>query len=280
MDLDADGDLDILSGSYSRQSDDMAGLFQVLWGEQTGAFRKAATLTGSDGKELLLPASKHDEVDVGRICTRPFAADLDGDGKLDIVAGNFGGTFAVFRGEGAGKFVPEAQWLDAGGARMAVEHHGDPFLVDWDKDGDLDLISGSAQGGAFLFVNSGSRTEARFGARVTLVEAAGEASESEELGDAHLRGPSGSTRVWCDDVNGDGKLDLLLGDCVTLYHAVAGVEASEAKAKLREWRKALEKLFEDSDSDDFNERYEALEKVRDEYVKEDRTGFVWLLLRK
>lgn len=33
---------------------------------------------------------------------------------------------------------------------MAVNAHGDPFLVDWDADGDLDLLSGSAQSGAFL----------------------------------------------------------------------------------------------------------------------------------
>ena len=30
MELNGDGHLDILSGSYSRQSEDMAGLFQVL----------------------------------------------------------------------------------------------------------------------------------------------------------------------------------------------------------------------------------------------------------
>ena len=36
-----------------------------------------------------------------KICTRPFAVDLNGDGKLDIVSGNFSGTFGFFAGDTA-----------------------------------------------------------------------------------------------------------------------------------------------------------------------------------
>lgn len=280
MDLDSDGNLDILSGSYSRMENDMAGLFQVLWGEKGGGFRPAKALDGSDGSVLLLPKGEGvDGPDISRICTRPFAADLDGDGKLDIVAGNFGGTFAFFRGEGAGKFAPGASWLEAGGTRMTVPAHGDPFLIDWDKDGDLDLLSGSAQGGVFLFTNQGSKTEPKFGEMQTLVEQAGHEAQSDQLGDGHLEGPGSSTRVWADDLNGDGKLDLLLGDSVTLYHAAEGVEASVAKEKLGEWRGALSELLEDQ-PEDFSQAYEELVKERDVFVTEDSTGFVWVLYQK
>jgi len=258
----------------------MAGLFQVLWGEPDGALRPAEVLAGSDGKELLLPAGGSEDVDIDRICTRPFACDLDGDGKLDLVVGNFAGTFGLFRGEGKGQFGPQATWLQADEKRMQVQAHGDPFLIDWDGDGDLDLLSGSAQGGAFLFVNLGSRTEPRFGPRTTLVEPVGHERESDALGDAHLVGPGSSTRVWADDLDGDGKLDLLLGDCVTLYHAAEGVEASVARAKLGEWRTALAALFEESESEDFSQRYESLGKARDAYVTEERTGFVWAFYRR
>jgi len=279
VDLDSDGRTDILSGSYSRQDGDMAGLFQVLWGTAEGGFRKAEALAGSDGAVLLLPAGDSEDVDVDRICTRPFAADLDGDGKLDLVSGNFAGTFALFRGEGRGKFAPAATWLEAGGERMRVDAHGDPFLVDWDADGDLDLLSGSAQGGVFLFTNVGTRTAARFDASKVLLEPVGHAEPSAELGDAHLTRPNDSTRVWADDVNGDGKLDLLVGDNVTLYHAKDGVAPELAKEKLAVWLAAMEELFMAA-GDDFNERYEALEKARDEHVREERTGFVWAFYRK
>jgi hypothetical protein len=270
VDLDQDGRIDLLSGSYSRMQDDMAGLFQVLWGGAQG-FSKARTLTGTDGEPLLL---RGDE-EVDRICTRPFAADLDGDGDLDLVAGNFRGKFAFFRGEGKGAFAPEPTWLQADGEDMAVNAHGDPFLVDWDADGDLDLVSGSAQGGAFHFTNLGSRGEPRFGKRIELLEPAGYA-ENDELGDAHLRAPSDSTRLWVEDLDGDGKLDLCVGDNVTLYHAVEGVSEAVAKEKLAAWRAAVEALSQE----EFAERYEGLEQEREAFVREDRTGFVWVYYRK
>jgi hypothetical protein len=277
VDLDSDGNLDILSGSYSRQGQDMAGLFQVLWGEKGGTFAQAKVLAGSDGQELVLPAGGSKDVDVDRICTRPFAADLDGDGKLDIVSGNFAGTFAFFHGEGAGKFAPSATWLEADGARMSVPAHGDPFLVDWDGDGDLDLLSGSAQGGAFLFPNRGSRTRPSFGKRVTLLEPVGYASATDRLGDGHLAKPGSSTRLWADDLDGDGKLDLLVGDNVTLYHAEKGVAEATALEKLTAWRNALAEL---ESGDDYAEQYERLEAERKLFVREERTGFVWALYRR
>jgi VCBS repeat protein len=279
VDLDEDGALDILSGSYSRHDGDMAGVFQVLRGQKDGSFAKAAPLCDADGEPLILPGDE----EVDRICTRPFAADLDGDGKLDLVSGNFRGRFALFRGEGKGKFAPEASWLrtpaepdGALGKDLVVSAHGDPFLVDWDGDGDLDMLSGSAQGGAFLFPNVGSRTEPRFGKRAELLEPAGHGATSDRLGDAHLKAPSDSTRLWVDDLNGDGKLDLLVGDNVTLYFAQKDVSEATAKQKLGEWRAALAALSEE----EFSENYERLENERDVFVRQERTGFVWAYYRK
>jgi VCBS repeat protein len=181
----------------------------------------------------------------------------------------------LFDGKGKGEFAPRSRWLEAN-KRTRVRMHGDPFLVDWDGDGDLDLLSGSSLGGAFLFSNEGSRTKPRFGKSVELLEPAGQ-KETTELGDAHLRGPSEATRLWADDVNGDGKLDLLVGDNVTLYHAVEGVEGDVARQKLAEWRAALS---EAEKRGSFQLEYERLGKQREAFVREDRTGFVWVLYRK
>ena len=49
------GRRDILSGSYSRVERPMAGLFQVLYGEPDGTFRKAEVLRGTDGEPLVIP---------------------------------------------------------------------------------------------------------------------------------------------------------------------------------------------------------------------------------
>ena len=146
MDLDRDGRRDILSGSYSRMENDMAGLFQVLRGKADGTFAKAEVLKGTDGQPLIIPHTE--ETWAAAICTRPFAVDWNGDGHLDLVVGTFAGTFYLFKGEGNGKFQPRPEPITSGDQPLKNEgYHGDPFVIDWDGDGDLDILSGSAKGG-------------------------------------------------------------------------------------------------------------------------------------
>jgi hypothetical protein len=38
---------------------------------------------------------------------------------------------------------------------------------------------------------------------------------------ADLKGPLGCTRIWVDDVNSDGKLDILVGDQAPLVSPAA-----------------------------------------------------------
>ena len=150
MDIDGDGRRDILSGSYSRMTNDMAGLFQVLHGKADGTFGKAEVLKGTDGEPLIIPVqSKPGKGDdwVNNICTRPFAVDWDGDGHLDLVVGTFPGSLYLFKGQGHGKFLPKPEQMKAGDQPLKVEgHHGDPFVVDWDGDGHLDLVVGTFPG--------------------------------------------------------------------------------------------------------------------------------------
>lgn len=285
MELNGDGHLDLLSGCYSRHDADMAGLFQVCWGSADG-LRPPEALRGDDGKELIITTSGAGDTMVQKICTRPVACDLDGDGKLDLVSGNFGGTFAFFQGLGGGKFAAKSTWLQAGGGEMHVPHHSDPFVIDWDGDGDLDILSGSSSGGVFLFANAGSKTAPKFGARQTLLP---EHQHSEDLvfGDAHLKGPQGSTRIWVADVDGDQKLDLLVGDQVTLIHVAKGVTEAEATAKLKDWRARQQQHFQaqkdeptEAEQKAWMDTYHQLEKEREAFAPEQVTGFVWLLRQK
>jgi len=258
----------------------MAGLFQVLWGEEGGTFRAAQPLDDGKGEPLLLDGSD----DVDRICTRPFAADVDGDGKLDLVSGNFSGTFALFAGQGGGKFSPKPTWLECGGRLLQVEAHSDPVLVDWDGDGDLDLLSGSSPGGAFLFRNVGTPTSPRFGSPKTLVAPAGHGGSATRFGDAHLTGPGASTRLWADDVDGDGKIDLLIGDDVTLRFPIDGLDEATAAKRLAEHEaeeaRVLGGLGDGSDQAAIERAFGELEEKRAKIVREESTGFVWLLRRK
>ena len=128
----------------------MVGSFWVLYGQKEGGFAKAVELQGTDGKTLMIHSKKVEGRDVTteNICTRPFAADWDGDGDLDIITGNFAGNFFVFAGEGAGKFGPAAAPVTTvdGEVLQVNGVHSDPFIIDWDGDGDIDLLAASSNG--------------------------------------------------------------------------------------------------------------------------------------
>jgi hypothetical protein len=287
VDLDADGDQDILSGSYSRMSTDMAGLFQVLWRQADGSFRQAAELKGTDDQPLIIAH----ESDIERICTRPMAVDWDADGDLDLVVGNFLGTFYLFTGEGQGRFLPDAQQImsSEGGPLQIHGQHSDPFPIDWDRDGDIDLVSGSSQGGVQWAENTaGPDKPPEFQSFSSLIAAGPAVPYGEPLEEAALKGPATSTRVWVDDINGDGKLDLLVGDSVTLIARAEGLTEEDFNRKKaeweRQWAEAGQRLQDAGDDEEAQaEAHQKLQELygkRSEFITEDATGFVWLYLQK
>ncbi len=288
MDIDGDGRRDILSGSYSRMEDDMAGLFQVLYGTSNGMFRTAEVLTGTDGEPLIVPAGgKHD---IEKICTRPFAIDWDGDGHLDLVVGNFAGTFYWFRGEGKGAFQPKPEAIKSGTEPLRLNgHHSDPFVIDWDGDGDLDLLSGSAAGGVHWAENmAGPGKLPDLRPFQVLIRPGRSVRYGRLLAEDGLTGPASSTRVWVADVNGDGKLDVLVGDTVTLISPAKNLSADEYQKKFAVWNKAVNKasrkLSSQADDEKANtrarEEFQKVYEQRTEFMNEERTGFVWLYLHK
>ncbi len=288
MDIDGDGQRDILSGSYSRLEQSMAGLFQVLRGQPDGTFKKAEVLNGTDGKPLIIPADEKDQIE--NICTRPFAIDWDGDEHLDLVVGNFAGSFYLFKGKGHGKFLPEPEQIKEGEADKPLKidgYHSDPFVIDWDGDGDLDLLSGSSQGGVQWAENrAGSGKPPQLKAFRPLIKASPRADGEQALRDEDLTAPAGCTRIWVDDINSDGKLDVLVGDLVTLVSPAKNVSEEEFKKKYAELREAMTEVSKQLSLEDekarseAQQRYRKLHSERSQFMKEDRTGFVWLYLQE
>lgn len=321
MDLDGDGHLDILSGSYSRNEGSMAGLFQVLYGTKDGTFKKAEVLNGTDGQPLIIPADDDKQL-TDKICTRPFAVDWDGDGKLDLVVGNFAGTFYWFKGEGKGKFAPKPEQIKAGDKPLKIAGvHSDPFVVDWDGDGDLDLVTGSSDAGVYWAENTAGKGKVPVLKPLdTLIGPPPDWGKTvgglKPFREKDVTRPTYATRVWVDDVNGDGKLDLIVGDSVTLVSPAKGLSDEEMVKKAAEWQKefakaqaamaplqeaymkmAQEKKDGKGKKEETKEEKEAREKLekemnkaseeysklyqrRSEFVKEEMTGFVWLYVRK
>jgi hypothetical protein len=288
VDIDGDGHLDILSGSYSRMDRDMAGLFQVLYGKGDGTFRKAEVLKGTDGKPLIIPASGNAQL-TEKICTRPFAVDWDGDGHLDLVVGNFSGTFYWFKGLGKGKFLPKPELIKAGGVPLRVPGaHSDPFVIDLDGDGSPDLVSGCSNGGIYWARNKAPKGKLPdLEPFRPLIKPGHQVNTDQPLRESDLTGPTHATRVWVADVNGDGKPDLIVGDCVTLRSPVNGVSDAEFKKKYAAWQKDFQAALATYNSArDAQARQKALQEYnkvyaqRSAFMREEMTGFVWVYYQK
>lgn len=138
--------------------------------------------------------------------TTPFVVDWDRDGLPDLVMMNHQGYLSLFRRarvNGALKLMPpEKIFLDHGGrfVNLAARRAGSSGrrkvnFVDWDGDGDLDLISDSDDG-PIWYENTGTQQKPVLRLRGTILK-------------VKLNGhnPTPNAADW----NGDGRLDLLVG---------------------------------------------------------------------
>ena len=174
LDLDGDGDLDLLSGAPNGTL--------LAFENDGGAFT-----------ELVGAANPFDGVDLD-FGTAPTGVDLDGDGDLDLVVGNRYGALWLFQNDG-GVFVEQIGAADPF-AFLDVGDYSTPAFVDLDGDGDLDLVSGNGSGALLAFENDG-------GAFTALVGSANP-FDGVDVGDY-------SAPAFVD-LDGDGDLDLVSGD--------------------------------------------------------------------
>jgi len=151
------------------------------------------------------------------------AVDWDGDGDLDLVLGSNSGGLYLRINEGTPTkhaFATESVQLLTDGAPLK-NTGGDaiPTIADWDGDGLFDILTGGAQGGVVWMRNVGKKGAPKFERAATLVEQRG-ALDS----DGGPRWPAERTQVHVADYDGDGLLDLLVGD-----HAAGGA------TKIDQW---------------------------------------------
>jgi hypothetical protein len=88
----------------------------------------------------------------------PNFADFDGDGDLDLICGEFLDKLTYFENTGA-RTKPKyaaGRYLTHNGQPIAMDLEMIvPVAIDWDKDGDVDLIVGQEDGRVALMENTG-----------------------------------------------------------------------------------------------------------------------------
>jgi uncharacterized protein (DUF2141 family) len=124
-DLDGDGDLDLMVGEASGQ---------------LNLYRNTGTRT-SPAFELV--SDNFQGIDVGRRNV-PLLADLDGDGKADLLMGTEDGSLQLWRNVSSGA---EVRFERVPEFALTGDSFAAPAAGDLDGDGDLDLILGTMSGG-------------------------------------------------------------------------------------------------------------------------------------
>ena len=79
--------------------------------------------------------------------------DVNGDGHLDLVAGNSGQTNKLYLNDGSGGFVSTGTAI---GSDSETDLTFSVVLGDVDGDGDLDLVAGNFTQTSKLYLNDGS----------------------------------------------------------------------------------------------------------------------------
>jgi hypothetical protein len=288
----------IYIGGGRRDSGDMV----LVAGDATFENKGGKTFILYEGERIKVPPDK--EGGITGTASAVHAVDWDGDGKIDLLVGEIGGNVYLVPNEGTPKKYAFGKERKLRAARKPLRVNGDagPFACDWDGDGKLDLLVGSGDGSVWFYRNVATGKEPELAEGVQLVppsETRPEAESPRDRASAPRRGIR--AKVCAVDWNGDGRLDLLVGDFTTQKAVRPEPTAAEKKEqdKLRSELETTQQRFSE-----LLEKVQGPNRVKDKAAREkvekevqevsgrmrslqeklppehETHGWVWLYLRK
>ena len=213
-DIDNDGDLDVVAGNYDQENklyiNDGDGTFsrvENIGGKEDATLSIALGDVNNDGlldvvagsssspsiyrNKVYLNKGDYTFSDIigleGMTSTESIAlGDIDNDGDLDIIAGNYNQKNKLYINNGDGTF---SEGIDIG---IDADKTASIALGDINNDGYLDVVVANYQGINKLYINDGDGT----------FELKTEFGSVEDY----------SNSIALGDVNNDGLLDIVIGD--------------------------------------------------------------------
>lgn len=257
-DIDGDGKDDLTAGHYA------PGYTYWFQGRKDG-FAPRQVLTEFSGLPVLtgLDTVAEDSGINNSLSAKPAWMDWNDDGDLDLILGNFTGDLVVryrSRHGGADGLTPipgqpvynefEAQfsvydYVEGGAGILAEENFLSPTIADWDADGLKDIVVGAGSGAVYWLKNTGKAGAPSFAApKMLLPGLPGKAYPPYQLlkeDQAAARGARASVDVA--DWDGDGKLDLIVGDWAQSFRLRSDLTEEEQQefADVKTWLVRLDK---------------------------------------
>jgi hypothetical protein len=202
MDFDDDGDLDIICGEF---------LDRLTWFENTGTREKPVFAEG----RFLENENGAIKMDLEMIV--PVAIDWDGDRDVDLIVGDEDGRVAFIENTGTVKsempVFKSPVYIQQKADLLKFGALATPFSVDWDEDGDQDLICGNSAGYIGFIENLDGANPPKWNEPVYL-KANGETIRIMAGDNGSIQGPAekkwGYTTLSVADWDGDGLKDLIV----------------------------------------------------------------------
>ncbi|EAZ82806.2 hypothetical protein ALPR1_11335 [Algoriphagus machipongonensis] len=200
-DFDGDGDLDIICGEFL----DRLTYFENVGTRSKPIYKEGSFLTNHEGTikmdlEMILPVS----------------IDWDGDGFIDLVVGDEDGRVALVRNtgklEGQKPVFESPFYFRQKADNLKFGALVTPVSVDWDRDGDEDLIAGNSAGYIAFIENLDGKENPTWN-EPKLLEVNGEPFRSQAGENGSIQGPAeakwGYTTLSVADWDNDGNRDII-----------------------------------------------------------------------